>query len=68
MTNKNQNPNERKYDLVERTAIFGENMILFLARVSQTPINQPLINQAVRSGTSIGANYKVKESQSIVGI
>lgn len=46
-----------KFDLEERTTKFGENIILFCQKLKQTPINQPLINQIVRSATSIGANY-----------
>jgi four helix bundle protein len=43
--------------LEERTAIFGESVIEFCLRLNLTPISSPLINQIVRSGTSIGANY-----------
>jgi four helix bundle protein len=46
-----------KYDLEERTAKFGENIIDFCEAVSYSPVNKPLINQLVRSSTSIGANY-----------
>jgi four helix bundle protein len=45
------------YDLEERTAGFGESVIEFCLRLNFTPISSPLINQIVRSGTSIGANY-----------
>jgi four helix bundle protein len=45
------------YDLEERTARFGENVIGFLKTLPRNPINDELIRQAVRSGTSIGANY-----------
>jgi len=58
MSIQNQNPNDKKkYDLSERTAIFGENIIEFAKKITQTPINRPLISQITRSGTSIGANY-----------
>ena len=43
----------RKYDLEERTALFGEAVIEF---VKMLP-NNPLISQIVRAGTSVGANY-----------
>jgi len=46
-----------KFDLEERTTKFGADVILFCQKLKQTPINQPLINQIVRSATSIGANY-----------
>ena len=54
MTNENKN---RKYDLEERTAKFGEALILFCKKVPRSPINDPLITQLVKAGTSVGANY-----------
>lgn len=58
MTNQYQNPKTKKvFDLSERTAKFGENIIEFAHSLPQTPINKPLISQSVRAGTSIGANY-----------
>lgn len=57
MSNKIQNPNDKKYDLEERTAKFGEMVIDFARRLLKDEINRPLINQFIRSGTSIGANY-----------
>jgi four helix bundle protein len=45
------------YDLEERTAKFGERIIIFCKGLSQDAITKPLINQLIRSGTSIGANY-----------
>ena len=45
------------FDLEERTAKFGEDVIRFAKTVSQNVITNPLINQLVRSGTSVGANY-----------
>ena len=58
MTNQAQNPKSKtKYDLIERTSKFGENVIEFVKTLSQNSINNPLISQLVRSGTSIGANY-----------
>jgi len=45
------------YDLEERTAIFGENVIDFIKSLEKNEINKPLINQIIRSATSIGANY-----------
>ena len=58
MTNQIQNPNnQRIYDLEERTAKFGEEIIKFAQSLPNRPVNRPLISQIVRSGTSIGANY-----------
>ena len=47
----------RKFDLEERTAKFGENIIEFSKKIRQTPITLPLLSQLIRSATSVGANY-----------
>lgn len=57
MPNQNKNPSDKKYDLEERTARFGEEIIKFTTKIPRTPISMPLITQLVRSATSIGANY-----------
>lgn len=49
--------NKKKYDLEERTAKFGENILEFAKKVPQNVITTPLIGQLIRSGTSVGANY-----------
>lgn len=46
-----------KYTLEERTAKFGENVIIFCRSLKLDPITKPLIDQLLRSATSIGANY-----------
>ena len=48
---------EPQYDLEDRTALFGEAVIAFAKRIPITPVTVPLIDQLVRSATSIGANY-----------
>ena len=48
---------ERVYDLEERTAQFGENIIDFAKTLPKNLINNQLIGQIVRSAASIGANY-----------
>ncbi len=45
------------YDLEERTAHFGEQIIEFCLKLPCSPVSGPLITQLVRSGTSLGANY-----------
>ena len=45
------------FDLEERTAVFGENVIRFLKKVPRGPDNNRLIDQLVGCGTSVGANY-----------
>ena len=48
----------RIYDLEERTAVFGENIIKLLIKVPNTRIYNELISQLVRAGTGVGANYR----------
>jgi four helix bundle protein len=45
------------YNLEDRTAAFGEAVILFAKRIPVSPVNAPIIDQLVRSATSVGANY-----------
>jgi four helix bundle protein len=47
----------KKFDLEERTAKFGELVVEFAKRIPQSPVNNPIISQFVKAGTSIGANY-----------
>jgi len=46
-----------EYDLEERTALFAEKIIELCKKVPKNTITTPIIDQLVRSGTSIGANY-----------
>jgi len=46
-----------KYNLEERTAIFSERIIDLCKKSPNTFITIPIVNQLIRSGTSIGANY-----------
>lgn len=54
---QSSNGSKKKYDLEERTAKFGENVIEFAKTLEKNEINRSLINQLVRAGTSVGANY-----------
>ena len=45
------------YDLDERTAKFGEDIITFCKAVPLSVVTEPLIRQLVKAGTSVGANY-----------
>lgn len=49
--------NGKTFDLIERTALFGEQIITFCNKVPRSPITTPLITQLVKCGTSVGANY-----------
>jgi len=51
------NVKHSKYDLEQRTALFAENLILFLRTIKENTLNKPILIQFIRSGTSIGANY-----------
>jgi len=44
---------KKVYDLEERTALFGENIIDFVKTLPINPINSELISQIVKSGTSM---------------
>ena len=57
-----QNPNVHKFDLGERTAKFGEEIIGFAKTLEKNEINRSLIGQLVSSGTSVGANYMEADS------
>ena len=57
MTNDDARREDPRYDLDERSARFGETSVLFAKKVPKTVVTLPLIDQLVRSGTSIGANY-----------
>lgn len=46
-----------KYDLEERVEKYGEAIIEFTQKIPVSSITKPLVEQLVRSGTSIGANY-----------
>ena len=47
---------KRAYDLLERTARFGETVIRFAGKIPKNAVTIPLIRQLVAAGTSVGAN------------
>jgi len=49
--------NAEKYDLEERTAKFGEDVIDFIKALPSSVTTRQLTSQLLRSATSIGANY-----------
>jgi len=57
ITNQNDQTIKKKYDLEERTAKFGEEIIRFAKKIPKDEVGKPLISQLVRAGTSVGANY-----------
>ena len=48
---------KRKFDLAERTEVYGEKIIRFSREIRLDPVSSPLVRQLVRSATSMGANY-----------
>jgi len=46
-----------QYDLEDRTKKFSKSIIELLLSIKETNINRGIINQLVRSATSVGANY-----------
>ena len=50
--------NSKKYDLEDRTLEFGKRIIRLCKTLPANTINFKLIDQGIRSGTSLGANYR----------
>lgn len=48
---------QKVYDLEERTARFGEEIIQFAKKAPKHVITLSIVDQLVRAGTSVGANY-----------
>ena len=48
---------KKTYNLEERTALFGEKLIVCIKTIPKNDIIRPLVSQIIRSGTSISANY-----------
>ena len=47
----------RKYDLEERTATFSEKIIDLCKKAPKNIVTIPILDQLIRAGTSMGANY-----------
>ena len=47
----------KKYDLEERTAKFGEDIIRFAKKIPVNKVTERIIPQLTAAGTSVGANY-----------
>jgi len=54
---QNSKSQAKQYDLEERVTLFSENLITFCKTLTISIVSKPLIDQLIRSGTSIGANY-----------
>jgi four helix bundle protein len=49
--------NGKPWELLDRTAVFGEQIVRFAKRILRGPTTDRLIDQLVGAGTSVGANY-----------
>lgn len=47
----------KQYDLEERTTQFSERLIDLCKKIQKNSVTIPIIDQLIRAGTSIGANY-----------
>lgn len=47
----------KEQDFEERLILFAQEIIKLCKSINQTAIVKPLIDQLIRAGTSIGANY-----------
>lgn len=46
-----------KYELEKRLTEFSKSLIIYLKEIKLTYLNKNIIDQLLRSGTSVGANY-----------
>jgi len=52
-------------DLRDRTLAFAREVLRFCKALPNTPVSRPIIDQLIRSSTSIGANFtEAKDSGS----
>jgi four helix bundle protein len=50
-------PKAARFDLEERTAKFGSDVIRFAKTIPDIPVARPLVSQLARAAASVGANY-----------
>lgn len=50
--------NSKQYDLEDRTLRFAKQIIYCSQQLPKNIVNNNLVDQCIRSGTSIGANYR----------
>lgn len=59
MTNEQKvTTKQRGFDLEERTLEFGKRIIRLAKGLPKNTVNFELVSQIIRSGTSVGANYR----------
>ena len=54
---QNSSPSMVPFDLEERMAKFGEDIVIFCRSLNVDHVSRPIVSQLVKSATSIGANY-----------
>ena len=57
MTNDQMSNKKDKYDLEERTAKFGEDVIKFCRDMPRNELTRRIVDQLIGCATSVGANY-----------
>ena len=50
--------NDQKYNLEDRTLNFSKLLIRYIKTIRAITINENIIRQLLKSGTSVGANYR----------
>ena len=58
ISTKSQIQNDKRYDLEDRTLEFGRRIVRLCRALPKDVVNKRLADQLVRSGTSVGANYR----------
>ena len=51
------NESSKRSDLEERTAKFGEDIIIFAHKIPKNDVTKRIISQLVGAGTAVGSNY-----------
>jgi four helix bundle protein len=59
-----ETPARKKFDLGERTALFGEAALKLAKKIPDVTANRPVIRQLVAAATSVGANYNEADDAS----
>lgn len=64
--NEPAGPPNRPFDLEERTARFGEDVIALAKKITIDPVTERLVPQLVAAATSVGGNYgEAQEAESL---
>lgn len=58
ITTSNYQNNKHEFDLERRTLGFAKEIVIFCKSLTFNTVNNKLIDQIIRSGSSVGANYR----------